>query len=65
MRSITTKLICTLVIMALLAGGVYWVSTILWNVGNTGTSSTPSGTISIPTTPTTSHHTAPPHPRIG
>ena len=30
MRSITAKLICTLIIMALLAGGIYWAATAPW-----------------------------------
>lgn len=65
MRSITTKLICTLVIMALLASGVYWLSVTPWTFGNTGTSSAPTSTSIIPTTtvtaPPTSTTTLPPH----
>lgn len=66
MRSITTKLICTLVITALLAGGAYWLSVTPWTFGNDGTSSVPSGTATVPPapttlTPSTSSTTLPPH----
>lgn len=53
MRSITTKLICTLVIIALLAGGVYWLSTIPWTPSDIGASSSPTGTVTPPATTTT------------
>ena len=40
MRSITVKLICTIVIMALMAGGVYWAAITPWTPQTDSTSST-------------------------